>query len=198
MKPSVQITSSAKLVSVIPFVIAAVFASYGPSLAQSSLQSKDRSIENKVPSHVPLAIRIKPAKVGKVKDPGNKNWFRDLELEITNTSEKPVYYLNLFVKMADVHNASGASMVFPIVYGRVDFVDFNVKPVPQDLPLLPGQTFTFQLPEKSALAWEAWLRRNNKSDAMILEILFNHLSFGDGTGFVSLDALPFPFKAAPE
>ena len=50
------------------------------------------------------------------------------------------------------------------------------------------------LSEKKAIAWEAWLKRTGKNDAMVLEMTFNHLSFGDGTGFTSSGAIPYPVK----
>jgi hypothetical protein len=168
------------------------------ALVQSASQLTKRSIENKVPSHVPLKITIKSVKETRIKDPNNKNWFRDLEIDITNTSDKPIYYLNLFVEMADVTSETGATMMFPIFYGRADFVDFNMKPLPDDIPLLPKQTYTYVLSEKKAMAWEAWLKRNRKNDAMVLEITFNHLSFGDGTGFTSSGAIPYPVQQKPE
>ncbi len=166
----------------------------------TSVQSAQarRSIDSKVPAHVPLEIKIKPAKVEKIKDPNNKNWFRDLEIEIINTSERPIYYFNLFVEMKDVTNDTGATLMLPIIFGRAELVDLNVKPLPEDIPLLRNHTYTYVVSDNKGKAWEAWLKRNKKNDAMVLEITFNHLNFGDGTGLTSSSAIPIPVKQSPE
>jgi hypothetical protein len=186
------------LVGLILITVATIFLFSKTALVQSAPQATERSIENKVPAHVPLEVKIKPDKESKIKDPNNKNWFRDLEIQITNTSDKPIYYFNLFVEMPDVKSETGSTMTFPIFYGRSDLVDFNVKPVPEDVPLLPKQTYTFVLSEKKAIAWEAWLKVHKKNDSTTLQITFNHLSFGDGTGFTSSLAIPYPVKQSPE
>lgn len=53
-------------------------------------------------------------------------------------------------------------------------------------------TFTFE--ENHRIGYEAWRDKNKKNDPLKLEVWFHHLNFGDGTGFTSLNALPFPFK----
>jgi len=64
--------------------------------------------------------------------------------------------------------------------------------------LLRNHTYTYVVPDNKGKAWEAWLKRNKKNDAMVLEITFNHLNFGDGTGLTSSSAIPIPVKQSPE
>ncbi len=176
----------------------ALFATLG--MAQSaSTQSPKRSFESKIPPHVPIKIKIKKEKEEKALDPNNKNWFRDIEIEFTNSSDKPIYYLSLFLEMPDLSQVRpGVNKVFLLKYGRGDFIEQNTKPIPEDIPIEPKATYTFVLDANQMGGYENWRTRNNSKDPVKLEIWLNHLSYGDGTGFTTLGALPFPFKNNPE
>jgi len=63
--------------------------------------------------------------------------------------------------------------------------------------LMPKESFTYSIPEKNQIGWEAWLKRHNKDNTMKLEIVFSHLSFGDGTGFTSTGGVYFPVTYKP-
>lgn len=175
-----------------------LFATLG--LVQSaSTQATKRSFESKIPPHVPLKIKIKKEKEEKALDLNNKNWFRDIEIELTNTSDKPIYFLSLFVEMPDLpQDRPGVNRVFLLRYGRGDFIEQNTKPIPEDIPIEPKATYTFVLDENEMGGYENWRTRNKPKDPVKLEIWLNHLSYGDGTGFTTLGALPFPFKNNPK
>jgi hypothetical protein len=161
--------------------------------AGTAAQSSKRTIENKVPPQVPLEIVIKKEKLERIKEASNKTWYRDLEIQIKNTSKKPIYYFTLFAELPGVTD-NGATIVFDITFGRKEFTEFSLKPLPDDKPLMHGETFTYSIPEESQIAWEAWQKRTGEREVEKLEIQFNHLSFGDGTGFTSRGAVPYPVK----
>jgi hypothetical protein len=46
-----------------------------------------------------------------LKAPANKQWYRDFEIEITNTSNKPIYYFNLFVHLVGLGDESTEGIV---------------------------------------------------------------------------------------
>ncbi|HKS09255.1 MAG TPA: hypothetical protein VJS13_06865 [Pyrinomonadaceae bacterium] len=169
-----------------------LFSSLGP--VQSAPQQGKRTFENAMPPQVPLKVKIKKDKEEKALDPENKNWFRDIEVEVTNTSDKPIYFFSLHIVMPDVLTDAGVMMSFPIRYGRTDFYDHNTKPTREDIPIEPKATQTFTFEENFMVGFEAWRDKNKKNDPLKLWVWFSHLSFGDGTGFTSLSALPFPFK----
>ena len=171
-----------------------LFSRFGP--VQSAAQQGKRTFENKIPPQVPLKVKIKKEKEDKALNTENKNWFRDIEIEVTNTSDKPIYFLSLDIVMPDVLSDTGVMMTFPIRYGRTDFYDHNTKPVREDIPIEPKATYTFSFEENNKIGYEAWRGKNKKNDPLKLEVWFSHLSFGDGTGFTSLSAIPFPFKQA--
>lgn len=196
MKLQSEFLSRQNVIGLILVAIACslLFSKFGK--VESAVQTTKRTIENKIPAHVPLQIKFKKDKEEKIK--GNKEWYRDFEMEITNISDRPIYYFALFIQMPGVTGADGGTMVFNVFFGRAELVDPNLRPRSDDKPLMPKETYTFQIPVKNQIAWEAWQKRNNKFDVPKLEISFNHLSFGDGTGFMSLDAIPFPVKQDPE
>src|SRR5258705_1606336 len=94
--------STRAIVGLILIGIASVVLFSRFALVQSAPQSAKRSFENKIPPQVPLKVKIKKDKEEKALDPNNKNWFRDIEIEVTNTSDKPIYFLSLDVRMSDV------------------------------------------------------------------------------------------------
>jgi len=107
-------------------------------------QQTKRTFENKIPAHVPLKVKIKKEKEDKALDPNNNNWFRDIEIEVTNTSDKPIYFLSMDVIMPDVLNERGVRMTFPLTYGRVEFYEHNTTPIPKDVPIEPKATQVFE------------------------------------------------------
>src|SRR2546423_609332 len=58
---------------------------------QSPASQNERQLENLIPKHVPLDVKLTKEKEKAFKDLKNENWARDFELEITNTGEKPIY-----------------------------------------------------------------------------------------------------------
>jgi len=173
-------------------VIAALllFSKFGQ--AETAMQSSKRSLENKIPAHVPLDIKFKKDTEDKIRT--NSQWHKDFEMQITNTSGKPIYYFSLFIMMPGVTTDDGATMVFNVFFGRAELVDANERPRPDDKPLMPKETYTFVIPLKNQIAWEGWQKKNNKFEVPKIEIVFDHLSFGDGTGFTSTGAVPYPVK----
>ena len=194
MSTSLRLAARHYAIGLLVVVIASLFLFSRLDPVQSAPQQSKRTFENKIPPQVPLKVKIKKEKEDKALDPENKNWFRDIEIEITNTSDKPIYFLSLDVIMPDVLTDRGVMVTFPIQYGRGAFYDHNTKPTREDVPIEPKETMTFSFEENYKTGYEAWRNKNKKNDPLKLEVWFSHLSFGDGTGFTSFSALPFPFK----
>src|SRR6185503_20775947 len=60
-------------------------------------QEEERQLEDLIPKHVPIKIKIKKEKEAGFKDLKNEQWGREFELEVTNTGTKPIYSLYLSV-----------------------------------------------------------------------------------------------------
>ena len=157
-------------------------------------QSTERVIENKVPDHVPIKIKLRAEKEKRIKDLNNSDWYRDFELEITNVSDKPIYYLDLWLIYSDVFDPNGHSVGAVLRYGRPDFTDFDTRPVPEDVPILPGATISLTIPASDQKGWLAHKLREKRVDPKHLEISLTQLSYGDGTGYRGRDGRSYPFK----
>jgi hypothetical protein len=156
----------------------------------------ERVIDNLVPKHVPIKIKIKEDKERALKDMNNDRWTSDLELEVTNTSDKPIYLLELWVEMPEIISENGHRVGFTLRYGRAAFVDFDARPIPDDKPIEPKETYVFKIEEKYQQSWAAYKAKEHKADPKRIEITFTQLSFGDGSGFNGSDAKPYPYRAA--
>jgi hypothetical protein len=160
------------------------------SVAQSS---QERQVDNDVPKHVPIKVKLKAEKAAKFKDLSNSDWLRDFELEVTNTSDKPIYFLELWVELPDMVSENNNPLAFSLRYGRIDFIHFNTRPIETDVPIQPGETHNFTIDEKWIRGWEQGKARTKRSDPKRVRFVFVDLSFGDGTGFTG-GGEAYPYK----
>lgn len=161
-------------------------------LSPSVAQSTEREFEDRVPKHLPIKVKLKKEKEKAVKDLNNEKWVRDLELEVTNTGNKPIYYLSLLIVLPGITAPTGHEMGFSLHYGRGELASIETKAEADDVPLKPGETYVFSLSELRVMNWERFRKRENKPDAKKLILLFQILNFGDGTGFVGTNGLALP------
>lgn len=154
----------------------------------------ERDIEDKIPKHVPIKVKIKSDKEKAVKDLKNQKWLRDLELEVTNTSDRPIYFLELWIILPEVISDGGKPVGFTLRYGRSEFIDFKTLALPEDVPIQPGERYVYTIAENYQKGWESRRGRNYKTDPRKVQITFTQLSFGDGSGFNGSHAKPYPYK----
>jgi hypothetical protein len=148
--------------------------------------SSSRVFENEVSENVPIKIRIK--KEESFKDLKNDSWVREFELELTNTGNKPIYFLLLHL-VTDV-SAGGQPFVFPIVYGRAELGGIISKARLDDIPIKPGETHIFKINLGSIEAWEKSVREQRHQQATWLFAEPQMLSFGDGNGYFVNEPYP--------
>lgn len=165
------------------------FRMFSPSLAQNSAE---REIEDKIPRHLPLKVKFKKEKEEKIKDVMNDDWFHDFELEVTNTSDKPIYFLNLYVLLPDLASRNGGVLGMPLRYGRMAFIHYETKPLPDDVPIKPGESYSFKILETDQNGWDARKARGDAVNPRKIQLIFSNLSFGDGTGFTGTTGVPYP------
>jgi hypothetical protein len=163
-------------------------------LRQTAQEVEERKFEDEIPKHVPIKFKLKAQKEKKFKDLHNPNWYRDFELEVTNTSNKPIYYLDLDLVYPEIESGIGAPVIVPLRYGRMNFIDHHAVPLPTDVPILPGATHTFSIPESDRKGWEWHKINKNTPDPKKVVLQFGALSFGDGTGYDTLQAVPYPYR----
>src|SRR5882724_292326 len=156
----------------------------------------ERLVGNTIPERVPIRVKLKAEKEAKFKDLNNSDWVRDFELEVTNKSDKQIYFLELWLLLPDTKSENDNPIAFSLRYGRIDFIHFNTRPIASDVPIQPGETHTFTIPEGKQQGWREFKRRRNIPDPRAVKIELLHLSFGDGTGFDG-GGESYPYKRGP-
>lgn len=163
------------------------------SRSQDTIQDTihERELEDGIPGHLPIKVKVKNP--DKFKDLKNERWLGDLELEVKNTGNRPIYFLRLGIFFVDVKRDSGAEIGYGLTYGRSQLMDINNRATPEDVPILPGATHTFRVGRKSVEGWN-WYRTKVevKPHPKKIGLQFEALNFGDGTGFVTTSGLPVP------
>ena len=159
----------------------------GSRLTSSSAAVQERIFENKIPAHIPIKIKIKKEKEESFKDPNNDKWLREFELEVTNTGDKPIYFLYI-VLGTNVKVDNGLEMVYPLTYGRAELGDIVTKATSDDIPIKPGETIQLQIGEVPY--WEKGVREKRWPESTKLTAVIQGLSFGDGTGYFG--SKPYP------
>lgn len=135
-----------------------------------------------VPPHLPLKI--------KVKNVNSKKWVHDIEVEVTNTSDKPIYYLDFYIDLPGIKGLIGSTVGFWLHYGRPQLIDFTMPVLPEDVPLEPGEKYTFKIPESSANGWDHLREKEGRPEPKAMKLIFQRINFGDGTGYSDTSGSP--------
>ena len=149
--------------------------------------SDEREFKNTVRAHVPIKVKLKNEQSFKKKE--NKNWARELEVEIKNTGAKPIYYLYVGLLMPDVI-AMGYPLSLGVSYGRKELAFFETPLEPGDVPSLPGESCTLKFPENQVRGYEKWRDKENIADPKKVEFYMQIINYGGGTGFEATEGLP--------
>jgi hypothetical protein len=164
-------------------------------VAIAKAQAKEeRTLEDKIPKHLPIKVKIKADKEKEFKDVDNPQWAHNLELEVTNTGTKPIYFFVLLVRLPEPEIREG-KIVFPIRYGRTDFSMFQdvlERAKPEDVPIKPGESFTFKVNYGNLRAFERFQAKLGWPNPKKLIVEHQEMSFGDGTGFRWVEGAPWP------
>lgn len=159
------------------------------SVAQSP---EERNLEDKIPKHLPIKVKIKKEKEKAFKDLKNEKWVRSLELEVTNVGDKPIYLLRFLVVLPEIIDETGYNVGLILHYGRIQLGAFDFKAEPDEVPINPGETHLFKVGEGQVLGWESYARKHDNLQPKKLVLKFQMLSFGDGTGFQDNTGSAFP------
>jgi hypothetical protein len=155
-------------------------------------KKEERIFENQIPSHLPIKVKIRAEKEKAAKDLANDRWHRDLEIEVKNTGDKPIYYLSIIIKMPEVKVNNG-SLTFGVRYGKNTLFDGSKgQASPTSVPLKPKDTLILNIDNGEARGWEIWRSREKTPPPKRIIFLFEELNFGDGTGFFGGNGTPWP------
>ena len=163
-----------------------------PSVAMSF---QGRQVVEDLPKNVPLNVKLKAEKEPKFKDMSNPDWLGDFELEVTNTSDRPIYFLEFWLMLPETRTPDNNPIAFSLRYGRGDFVIQETLRNDTDVPIKPGETYAFIIPVEQTRGWRQFKSKGSVPDPDKVKIQFIQLSFGDGTGFKSGGSV-YPTKRA--
>src|ERR1700752_294202 len=90
--------------------IGVLVAAIQPMSIASSPQ--ERQIDNDLPKNVPLKVKLKTTKERKFKDLYNSEWLGDFELEVTNTSDKPIYFVEFWLRLPETMSDNNNPIAF--------------------------------------------------------------------------------------
>jgi hypothetical protein len=139
-------------------------------------------LENKIPQHLPIKV--------KVKNLNKKRWAHDLEIEVKNVSDKPIYFMYLHIILPEVKASNGLHIGFPMTYGRMPLIMFSTPIESTDVPIQPGEIHVFKIRESSAKGWDALREKENKREPKRIRLIFQTINFGDGTGYADAGGTP--------
>jgi hypothetical protein len=146
----------------------------------------DRIIEDQLPPRVPIEVEIRNLKTDSL--------LRDIEIKVTNRAEKPIYFLELGIVLPDNLSPDGYPIGFPLRYGRSELIKFENPLEANDIPLLPGESLVFKIPENNLEGFERLVAKGKiiQGEVKKVYLMFRHLNFGDKTGFSTSGGLPVP------
>jgi hypothetical protein len=182
----------------LPVIVLACFLiSGGVGLVSSTAQStpeqaEERKFENTIPEHVPVKVKVKNEQ--SFKNLKNKHWARELEIEVKNTGNKPIYFMYMLIIMPNMivnDNPSG----FQVTYGRKELVRLTTPLDSDDVPIRPGETVTLKISQSQVQGFEKLRDEEKRADAKKVEFDLQLINFGDGTGLRSKQGRPHPDPA---
>ena len=162
-------------------IIAGIFLMKGPLTSGISRGQGERVFENEIPENAPIKIKIKKEKEKSFKDLKDESWVREFELEVINTSDKPIYFI--YINLITDVKLGNSPLIFALVYGRAELGDIVTQAQPDDVPIKPGETYVFKIHPGQVPAWEMSLREKSHPDATRIKAHLQMLSYGDGTGY---------------
>lgn len=178
------------------------------SFLSANAQDTEQRIINKVPKHLPIKVEITNGDMG--------SRLEDVKIKITNIGKKPIYFLTFHI------NAINSFPYFPkptdyfpgiptpteIKVGLTSFRYGNSKlsgytettrtAEESDISLKTNESIEFEIKKKEVDGFNNLLREkglnSSETSELKLELIFQHLSFGDKTGFWGTTGSPYPSK----
>lgn len=173
----VPIIAALLLSSVVIFGFAASGAKTQKDNAAAS--PDERKIENVVSEHAPVKVKLRNEK--SFKDARNKNWARELEIEVKNVGDKPIYFVNVAIVMPEII-IDGGKFMLGTSYGRTKLKLPETPVEDGDVPILPGESVTLKMRDAEVKAFEHFRDDERRwEDPKRIEIEVQIINFGDGT-----------------
>ncbi|MGB7209517.1 MAG: hypothetical protein WBD27_12710 [Pyrinomonadaceae bacterium] len=128
------------------------------------------------PKSVPLEVKFKHY--------DKENWWHDLEIKVTNTGKKPIYFLDLGLWF-DITNEKGNPYGITIGFGDVRrfFSTTNGEIAKEGDPaILPKESYTFRIGDNYVRGWDLRKKLGTFVEPRTAKLEHGFTNFGDGTG----------------
>ena len=172
------ISLTKRLLLLIVFSIASIFLiktiyALGPSQSNNA-SAQERKIKVRTFKDMPVSLV-------EVRNLQSETWYKDLEIELKNVSDKPIYFFTASLELPDEYQASGVSGV-GLDWGDPKKLDDHQVAEPDAPHVDPGKTFVVTIPKMYMKGLRA--KQNLRPQVtMNLRLTFFKTYFGDGTGF---------------
>lgn len=125
-----------------------------------------------------------PVTVKEVRNLQSDTWYKDLEIEVKNITNKPIYSMLVYLQFPDDREGVSAGAVSGILmsFGLNKYIDLKTMADFRDPHLNPSETYVFTIPAQ----YKKGLRVQNDTSPekfRKLELHVGLIGFGDGTGF---------------
>lgn len=176
------------------FVFIAVGLSFVPTaLCQEAPLSKQPTLQRKMS----LSHDLPPViKIVETSDLNSTEFPHDFALKLRNIGTKPIYHAMVFMDLPEL-DAGDTHWSYELEYGRHAFYYRAILEMakPEDDPIKPGEIFTLTLKAKHIENSARLLKQLAELRGMPIEITkieldFNLINFGDGTGYFGDEPLP--------
>lgn len=163
-----------------------ILVSVGFLLISPNSSYSQETINNKVPKHLPIKVELLYDKEPKS--------FETLFIKVTNTGDKPIYYLDFILGTEENANMTTRYGISWITFGRRALRTLVNKANDDDSHLAPKKSIILRPNKDDVARYRQGLNHSNIIYSEEYEFIFQVLSFGDGTGFHTTGGVPFPSK----
>lgn len=146
-------------------------------------EGKQRGLIKRIPKHLPIKVEIL--------NEDTDDTLKDVRIKVTNTGEKPIYYLMIFVETKkDFVGLDGNPYAFILKYGRDEMLDVDEFSNSVDVPIEPGESYEFKIDEILTARFKNSVKKKKRELPKFYLLRFQMMNFGDGTGFLGAGGSP--------
>ena len=187
--------------------VVAAFATWALSQEPSQTPPRPGGAESGVPRRVAVNLSDKaiPLVLKSVRNLDSDSWIEDMELEVENTSNRPIYHLLITISFPEAPRTtrsdgklSGLGTI--VEYGRKDFGTHQDELArDDDVPIRPGEKAVLKLEQVYREGLRQYLVDHEFPESGIrqVQVRIDQISFGDGSGFVA-GSIPFSRKGSAQ
>jgi len=145
-----------------------------------------------------ISSRSIPIGITSVRNLDAPDWINDVEVEIENRSNQPIYYVRVTLSFPDVPKSTELDGIprglsTALTYGRKEFFAHPRELArPKDVPINPCEKVFLRLDQPRSEGLKHYLNRHEVPESATKRVFvrIEDVSFGDGSGYRS-GSIPF-------